>query len=140
MMRRNERSTNFHEFLTLRRNRERREKFNRFNCNRFDLDRFNHFRRISKNQNRQSQNRDDDAKSIKMQRQKSLKRRNQREKRVKNSEEFVQLVRIKNVKRCVDQTLNHHSRQQSKRYELCSTIQNDNAKHSKNDHQRVDQR
>ncbi len=59
---------------------------------------------------------------------------------MKNSEELVQLVRIKNAKRFADQTLNHHSRQQSKRYELRSTIQNDNAEHSRNDYQRVDQR
>jgi hypothetical protein len=74
-----------------------------------------------------------------MQRQESFKRRDQREKRVKNSEELVQLVRIKDVKRFADQALNHHFRQQSKRHELRSTIQNDNAKHSKNDYQRVDQ-
>jgi hypothetical protein len=58
---------------------------------------------------------------------------------VKNSEEFVQLVQIKNVKRFVDQILKHHSHQQSKRHELRSTIQNDNAKHSRNDYQHVDQ-
>ncbi len=58
---------------------------------------------------------------------------------MKNSEELVQFVRIKNVKRFVNQILNHHFDQQSKRHELRSTIQNDNAKHSKNDHQRVDQ-
>ncbi len=74
-----------------------------------------------------------------MQRQESSKKRDQREKRVKNSEELVQLVRIKNAKRSVDQVLNHHFRQQSKRHELRSTIQNDNAKHSKDDYQRVDQ-
>ncbi len=59
---------------------------------------------------------------------------------MKNSEELVQLVRFKDIKRFVDQVLNHHSRQQSKRHELRSTIQNDNAEHSKNDHQRVNQR
>jgi hypothetical protein len=74
-----------------------------------------------------------------MQQQKSSERRDQREKCVKNSEELVQLVRIKNVKRFVDQVLNHYFRQQSKRHELRSTIQNDNAEHSKNDYQRVDQ-
>ncbi len=58
---------------------------------------------------------------------------------MKNSEELVQLVRFKDIKRFVDQVLNHHSRQQSKRHELRSTIQNDNAEHSRNDHQRVDQ-
>ncbi len=46
---------------------------------------------------------------------------------MKDSEEFVQLVRVKNVKRFVDQTLNHHFRQQSKRHELRSTIQDDDA-------------
>ncbi len=75
-----------------------------------------------------------------MQRQESSEERDQREKRVKNSEELVQLVQIKSVKQFVDQVLNHHSRQQSKRYELRSTIQNNNAEHSKNDHQRVNQR
>jgi hypothetical protein len=57
-----------------------------------------------------------------MQRQKSSEKRNQREKHMKNSEELVQFVRIKNVKRFVDQILNHHFRQQSKRHELHSTI------------------
>jgi hypothetical protein len=57
-----------------------------------------------------------------MQRQKSFERRDQREKCVKNSEKLVQLVRIKNVKRFVNQALNHHFRQQSKRHELRSTI------------------
>ncbi len=57
-----------------------------------------------------------------MQRQEFFERRNQREKRVKNSEKLVQLVRIKNVKRFVDQTLNYHFCQQSKRHELRSTI------------------
>jgi hypothetical protein len=74
-----------------------------------------------------------------MQRQEFFKRRDQREKCVKNLEKLVQLVRIKNVKRFVDQVLNHYFRQQWKRHELRSTIQNDNAEHSKNDHQRVDQ-
>jgi hypothetical protein len=64
-----------------------------------------------------------------MQRQKSSEKRDQREKRVKNSEELVQFVRIKNAKRFVDQALNHHFRQQSKRHELRSTIQDDNAEH-----------
>jgi hypothetical protein len=74
-----------------------------------------------------------------MQRQESSEERNQREKRVKNSEELVQFVRIKNVKQFIDQTLNHHFRQQSKRHELRSTIQDDDAKHSKNDYLHVDQ-
>jgi hypothetical protein len=59
---------------------------------------------------------------------------------VKNSEELVQFVQIKSAKRFVNQALNHHSHQQSRRRELRSTIQNDSAEHSKNDHQRVDQR
>jgi hypothetical protein len=74
-----------------------------------------------------------------MQRQESSEERNQRKKRVKNSEELVQFVRIRDVKRFVDQALKHHSRQQSKRHELRSTIQNDDAEHSKNDYLRVDQ-
>ncbi len=57
---------------------------------------------------------------------------------MKNSEELVQLVQIKNVKRFVDQVLNYHSRQQSKFYKLRLTIQNNNAKHSKINYQRVD--
>ncbi len=58
---------------------------------------------------------------------------------MKNSEELVQFVRVKDIKRSANQALNHHSRQQSRRHELRSTIQDDNAEHSKNDHQRVDQ-
>jgi hypothetical protein len=73
-----------------------------------------------------------------MQRQEFFEIRNQREKRVKNFERLIQLVQIKSVKRFVDQVLHHHFRQQSKRHELRLTIQNDNAKHSKNDYQRVD--
>ncbi len=46
-----------------------------------------------------------------MQRQEFAQKRNQCEKRMKNSEELVQLVRIKNVKRFTDQILNHHFRQ-----------------------------
>ncbi len=56
MTRRNKKSINFHKSLTLRRNRKRRTSLNR--C---------HFRRITQDQNRQSQNRDDNAKSIEMQ-------------------------------------------------------------------------
>jgi uncharacterized membrane protein YccC len=129
MTEKNEKSTNSYEFLTLRRDRECR--VSRFN--------FNHSRKVSQDQDKQSQSCDDHEKSIEMQRQESFKRRDQREKRVKNFEELVQFVRVKNVKRSVDQALNHHSRQQSKRHELRSTIQNDNAEHSKNDYQRVDQ-
>jgi hypothetical protein len=73
-----------------------------------------------------------------MQRQEFSERRDQREKRVNNFEEFVQLVRIKNVKRSADQALNYHFRQRSKRHELRSTIQNDNAEHSRNDYQCVE--
>jgi hypothetical protein len=132
MTERNEKSINFYEFLTLRRDRECR--VNRFN--RFD---FNHFREASQDQDKQFQSCDDHEKSIEMQRQEFSEERDQREKHVKNSEKLVQLVRVKNVKRFVDQALNHHFRQQSKRHELRLTIQNDNAEHSKNDYQRVDQ-
>jgi hypothetical protein len=74
-----------------------------------------------------------------MQRQESSEERDQCENRVKNSEELVQFVRVKDTKRSADQVLNHHFNQQSRRYELRSTLQDDNAEHSKNDHQRVDQ-
>jgi hypothetical protein len=139
MTERNEKSVNSHESLTLRRDRECR--VSRFNLrhNHLDLSRFNHSREVSQDQDKQSQNRDDHEKSIEMQRQESSERRDQREKRVKNSEELVQFVRIKCAKQFADQALNHHSRQQSKRHELRSTIQDDNAEHSKDDYQRVDQ-
>jgi glutamate synthase domain-containing protein 3 len=122
MTERNEKSINFHEFMTLRQDRECR--VSRVNLRRCDLDfsRSSHSREASQDQDKQSQSCDDHEKSIEMQRQRSSERRNQREKRVKNSEELVQLVRIKDVKRSVDQTLNHHFRQQSKRHELRSTI------------------
>jgi hypothetical protein len=129
MTERNEKSANSYESLTLRRDRECR--VSRFN--------FNHSREASQDQDKQSQSCDDHEKSIEMQRQESSEERDQREKRVKNSEELVQFVRIKSVKRSADQALNHHSRQQSRRHELRSTIQDDNAEHSKNDYQRVDQ-
>jgi hypothetical protein len=132
MTERNEKSTNSYEFLTLRRNRECR--VNRFN--RFDL---NHLREASQDQDKQSQNCDDHEKSIEMQRQEFSEERDQREKRVKNSEELVQFVRIRDAKRFADQALNHHSRQQSRRHELRSTIQDDNVEHSRNEYQRVDQ-
>jgi hypothetical protein len=74
-----------------------------------------------------------------MQRQRSSERRDQREKRVKNPEELVQFVRVKDAKRSADQALNYHSRQQSRRHELRSTIQNDNAEHLRNNYQCVDQ-
>jgi patatin-like phospholipase/acyl hydrolase len=142
MTEKNEKSANFHEFLTLRRDRKCRTiRVNQrsFKRNRLDLNRLNHFREALQDQDKQSQNCDDHEKSIKMQRQKSSEERNQREERVKNFKEFVQFVRIKNVKRFVDQTLNHHFRQQLKRHELRSTIQDDDAKHSRNDYLRVDQ-
>jgi hypothetical protein len=110
MTERNEKSANFHESLTLRRNRKCR-------VNRVRLD-LNHSREASQDQNKQSQSCDDHEKSIEMQRQKSSEKRNQREKRVKNSEELVQFVRIKDVKRSADQALNHHFRQQSRRHKL----------------------
>jgi hypothetical protein len=70
MTKRNEKSINFHELLTLRRDRERRTvRVNRFNRNRFDLNRFCHSSKISQDQNKQFQSRDDHEKSIKMQRQ-----------------------------------------------------------------------
>jgi hypothetical protein len=131
MTERNEKSANSHESLTLRRDRECR-------VNRASLD-LSHFREASQDQDKQSQSRDDHEKSIEMQRQESSERRDQREKRVKNSEELVQFVRIKNAKRFADQALNHHFCQQSRRHELRSTIQDDNAEHSRNDYQRVDQ-
>jgi hypothetical protein len=127
MIERNEKSANSHESLTLRRDRECR------------VVQVSHSREASQNQDKQSQSPDDHEKSIEMQRQEFFERRDQREKRVKNSEELVQFVRIKNVKRFVDQVLNHHSNQQSKRHELRLTIQKNNAEHSKNDYQRVNQ-
>jgi hypothetical protein len=129
MTERNEKSANFYESLTLRRDRECR-------VSRLSL---SHSREASQDQDRQSQSCDDHEKSIEMQRQESSEERDQREKRVKNSEELVQLVRIRSAKRSADQALNHHSRQQSRRHELRSTIQDDNAEHSRNDYQRVDQ-
>jgi hypothetical protein len=94
MTERNKKSANLYKFLTLRRNRECRAI--RFNFN------LKHFRETSQDQNKQFQNRDDHEKSIKMQRQESSEERDQRKKRVKNSAEFVQFVRMKNVKRFVD--------------------------------------
>jgi uncharacterized protein (UPF0305 family) len=94
MTKKNEKSINFYESLTLRQDRERR--VNRF-C-RFCFNCFNHLRKASQNQNKQFQNRDDHEKSIKTQRQESFKERDQREKRVKNSEKLIQLFRVKSVK------------------------------------------
>jgi hypothetical protein len=92
MTERNEKSANSYESLTLRRDRECR-------VSRVSL---NHLRKASQDQDKQSQSCDDHEKSTEMQRQESSKRRDQREKRVKNSEELVQFVRIKNAKRFVD--------------------------------------
>jgi hypothetical protein len=122
MIKRNKKSINSYESLTLRRNRECRLSRFSLKCNRFDFNRRSHCRAISQDQNKQFQNCDDREKSIKMQRQESSERRDQREKRVKNSEELVQFIRVKNVKRFVDQALDHHFHQQSKRHELRSTI------------------
>jgi hypothetical protein len=84
MTERNERSANSHESLTLREDRECR-------VNRVSFD-FSHSRRASQNQDKQSQSCDDHEKSTEMQRQEFAERRDQREKRVKNSEELVQFV------------------------------------------------
>jgi hypothetical protein len=120
MTKKNEKSADFHEFLTLRGDQERRTtRVNRFNRSRLDFNRLCHFREASQDQ---FQSRDDHEKSIEIQRQKSSEERNQREKRVKIFEKLVQLIQIKNVKRFVDQILKHHFRQQSKRHELRSTI------------------
>jgi hypothetical protein len=82
MTNRNAKSIDFHESLTLRRNR-RVFKFN--NSDRRNLDRkeFQRFRRINiresqKIQNRQFQDSDDHSKSIKMQRLKFFEERDQR--------------------------------------------------------------
>ncbi len=84
MTKRNEKSINFYESLTLRRNRECR--INRFNLN---FNRLSHSRKASQNQDKQSQNCDDHEKSI--------KKENQREKCVKFFEALVQFVRITNI-------------------------------------------
>jgi hypothetical protein len=126
--------------LTLCRDRERRAiRVNRFSRSRLDLSCFCHSREVSQNQDKQCQDRDDHEKSTEMQRQESSEELDQREKRVKNSEEFVQLVRIRSAKRFTDRALKHLFCQQSRRHELRSTIQNDNAEHSKNDYSRVGQ-
>jgi hypothetical protein len=54
MTERNEKSINFHEFLTLRRDSERRREIevNRLNRNCLDLSRVNHFREASQDQNK----------------------------------------------------------------------------------------
>jgi hypothetical protein len=118
MTEKNEESTNSHESLTLRRDREcrvnrvslKRSRVNFKRC-RFDLNHLNHSREASQDQNKSSQNCDNYEKSIEMQRQESSERRDQCEKHVKNSEELVQFVRIRDVKRSTDQALNYHSRQ-----------------------------
>ncbi len=96
MTKRNKKSTNSHESLTLRRNRKRRVKLNRLDLSRLDFS--CHLEESSQESNKQSQDDRDNEKSIEMQRQESFQERNQCEKRVKNSEELVQLVRVKNVK------------------------------------------
>jgi hypothetical protein len=139
MTKRNDKSINSHESLTLRRDRECRvSRVNLRRC-RLDLSRLSHFREVSQDQDKQFQSCDDHEKSIEMQRQEFSEQRNQREKRVKNFEELVQFVRIRDAKRFADLALNYHFHQQSRRHELRSTIQNDNAEHSKNDYQCVDQ-
>ncbi len=60
MTKKNEKSVDFHESLTLRRDRKRR--VNRFNCSRLDLSRFCHFRESSQDQDKQNQNSDDHKK------------------------------------------------------------------------------
>ncbi len=61
MTKRNEKSANSHESLTLRRDRERRVELNRFDLSR-------HFEESSQNSNKQFQNDRDNEKSIEMQR------------------------------------------------------------------------
>ncbi len=56
----NERSTDSHKSLTLRRNRKRRVEFNRFDLN-------HHFEESSQNSNKKFQNDRDNEKSIEMQ-------------------------------------------------------------------------
>jgi hypothetical protein len=97
MTERYEKSANFHESLTLRRDRKCRAARVRvsqrsFRRSRLNLSRLSHSREAPQDQDRQSQSCDDHKKSIEMQRQESSEERNQREKRVKNSEELVQLV------------------------------------------------
>ncbi len=80
---RNAKSADFHEFLTLRRNR-RVFKFNNFDNRNLDRKKSQRFRRIinirksQKIQNRQSQDNNDHSKSIKVQRSKSSEKRDQR--------------------------------------------------------------
>jgi hypothetical protein len=72
MTERNEKSVNFHEFLTLRRDRERRRvvEVNQLNRNQLSRSRLDlsHSREALQDQDKQSQSLDDDEKSIKMQR------------------------------------------------------------------------
>ncbi len=73
MTERNEKSVNFHESLTLRRDREcrvnrvnlRRSRINLKRC-RFDLSHLNHSREVSQDQDKQFQSCDDYEKSIEM--------------------------------------------------------------------------
>jgi hypothetical protein len=95
MTEKNEKSVDFYESLTLRRNRECQvNRFNRFNLS--------HSRKASQDSDKQFQSCDDHEKSIKIQRQEFFEKRDQREKCVKNFEELVQFVRIKDVKRFAD--------------------------------------
>jgi hypothetical protein len=140
MTKRNEKSIDFHEFLTLRRDRERRAiRVNRLNRNRLDFNRLCHFRELRKIKINNLKIVTIMKNRLKCNDKNLLKNEIKREKRVKNSEKLVQLIRIKDVKRFIDQILKHHFRQQSKRHELRSTIQNNDAKHSRNDYSRVNQ-
>jgi hypothetical protein len=80
---RNAKSTDFHEFLTLRRNRRvlKLNNSDRRNLDQKEFQRFRHIiniRESQKIQNRQSQDNNDHSKSIKMQRSKSSEERDQR--------------------------------------------------------------
>jgi hypothetical protein len=85
----NEKSINSHESLTSRRDRECRVSRLGLKRNCLDFSRLSYSREASQDQDKQSQSCDDHEKSIKMQRQEFSERRDQHEKRVKNSEEFV---------------------------------------------------
>jgi hypothetical protein len=68
MTERNEKSINFHESLTLRRDREyRTTRVKQRSSKRLDLSRLNHSQKASQDQDKQSQSCDDHEKSIKMQ-------------------------------------------------------------------------
>ncbi len=144
MTNRNAKSADFHESLTLRRSRRAFKLSNsdRRNLDRRESQRFRHIiniRESQKIQNRQSQNSSDHSKSIKVQRSKSSEERDQRHWSVTNSQEVVQLVRIRDIKRFAHQVVNHHFSHQLKRHRLRSTIQKDAARHTKDDHRNVHQ-